>query len=79
MKHTQGPWFKSANYHQSKEVVNEQGDSVCNTQPCNANLIAAAPEMLEALILAHQALNGDASASHASDEIEYAIKKAKGE
>ena len=52
-KYTPGPWSLSANYHQTQKVVSDSCEIVklppTEVGKANARLIAAAPEMLEAL------------------------------
>lgn len=54
--HTVGPWFAKETAAGKGKVVDAQGFSICNTtagpyaeQRSNARLIAAAPELLQAL------------------------------
>lgn len=63
MKHTKGPWVTIRAYEQERMLVINGDrspvcsiDSNCKTQVANAQLIAAAPELLEALQLAEVSL-----------------------
>jgi len=85
LKHTPGKWVQYFNL-----VTTEDGENVClvNTGPkpqkealANAALIAAAPEMLEALEMAadYMGFNQMPPLGDLGKKILSAIKKAKGE
>lgn len=88
--HTPGPWTVSYNpYGVHSYMIKSQKKRICDVRgnierKCNAYLIAAAPEMLEALQWASALLNNsDALASHeqrreAEVRISAAIAKADG-
>lgn len=86
-KATSGPWkyVKSTSYHSIVAENNGPCDIariVNSNREANAHLIAAAPEMLEALLAARNSLvlNGLAHASRETlDKINAAIAKANGE
>ena len=50
-EHTEGPWFTDGNYiaHQSGDIATLDGVRPAEEEEANARLIAAAPELLEAL------------------------------
>ena len=88
IKHTPGPW----NIHYSKEIVSENGEYICGLPwSTNARLIAAAPDLLEALELLLEAcstgnFNNDGTQRGVRmperakvDAARAAIAKAKGE
>lgn len=81
MKHTKGPWkisYSVANGALTTYAVNKK--SVDHDQAkANANLIAAAPEMLEALYSALDLIENELVNGVVTDKIEAAIKKARGE
>jgi hypothetical protein len=95
MTHTPGPWFVNGPYDHTNDlfiratvdgenfdVASTYDDETGNAQ-ANAKLIAAAPELLDALILANETMNEhfgitdeDDAGNHAHDQIREAIKKA---
>jgi hypothetical protein len=95
-KHTPGPWVirTAATYRSQIEAINGKGraDVVARiTTPkggaeasdANARLIAAAPDMLEALeaiapMLPHGAVDNDPQWAGAINAVRNAIKKARG-
>lgn len=84
MKHTKGPWIIDLGVSQDGPSIHAgntgaQLAQVFNKQ--NANLIAAAPEMLEALLRIEVMLlsNRDAESDFLLSLIQPAIKKARGE
>jgi len=91
-KHTKGPWFQAETPSGKGKVINGSGFSVCTMQGgaycqqiTDARLIAAAPDMSEALKVAHKRL-GELIPTPLSDddmlllgEIECALKKAGAE
>jgi hypothetical protein len=89
-KHTPGPWFIHEDQHDNVTIKAPDGDGVpwnvatilsyCGDPPCdkaNARLIAAAPELLEAL---QELYNADWSnlCGRAQEVCERAIAKANG-
>ena len=59
MSHTQGPWHNVANTEIRARFANQNGDHIATVwangeseSAANARLIAAAPDLLEALIMA---------------------------
>lgn len=87
-KHTPGPWRRS---HESIDpewdiVIAQHGVIVANVNACgqreaNARLIAAAPELLEALEVCADALNPENcyDIPKAADKARAAIAKARGQ
>ena len=92
--HTSGPWHNLPSYDGSRWIQGPSTDAtefrsianiatwdIAERQHANANLIAAAPEMLEALELAEatiERLNRNNSANGTLDVIRSAIAKAHG-
>jgi hypothetical protein len=78
--HTKGPW--AIEEHSEVDLV-RVGPGVCLTDKANAALIAAAPDMLEALDLVERLLNSrcgvDAGLANAFEIVQAVLKKAKGE
>lgn len=88
MKHTKGPWFVDKDYAKPQILIvsgNRTHISIVFDNPrhqkkANANLIAAAPGMLEALEMLSKALESkDFNPDAAKQLIDYHIKKTKGE
>ena len=94
-RHTPGPWEATTTPAGKGKVVDRIGASICNTtagayktQTANARLIAAAPDLLEALEELHDRVAGECGCSLYRDEsdadfnldqrIRAAIAKAKG-
>lgn len=87
-EHTPGPWNASKNPHQGLVISEATGATVAVTYDVNdADLVAAAPEMLEILeriLRAHQSGNngaymGEAVLCRMFEDMAYqAINKAKG-
>jgi hypothetical protein len=79
-KHTPGPWTAEHGSDDYFYVATEDGVSFPrDEQKANAHLIAAAPEMLEALKLVRESgLADEYGASAVEDAINAAIKKATG-
>lgn len=84
-KHTSGPWqlegFNIRISDKSYYLLNNQASLSAGELRANSNLIAAAPELLEALKMASDFLNyGEAmhSSKLVYDIIEVAIAKAEG-
>ena len=85
-KHTPGPWFVDASRqeglairHDSKMICQIPGYGV-GTRIDDARLIAAAPELLEALKLADAMLSGsNMNAKAVEKKVRAAIAKATGE
>ena len=86
MKHTPGPW-EVTNVYPKREpyyIAEGKGNAIACTMggsrqdQANANLIAAAPELLEALRLAEATLAANLSQSDALPEIRAALAKAEG-
>jgi hypothetical protein len=93
-KHTPGPWVVDAVYKDSVSSVAPGIDDniIClspsvegwtdDRWPANAHLIAAAPDMLEALRIALDAATWDATCTipdDVRDQMSAAIKKSRGE
>lgn len=95
-QHTQGPWHWVESEDYGYEVNDERDDIIIasNMTKANAHLIAAAPELLEALILAEAQIESFYTATMtnaksrddnkaikkiALDNVRAAIAKAKGE
>ena len=90
-KHTLGPWYSNLTGH--AVWSRDTGQWVCDTWPAksayptenakhNARLIAAAPEMLEALKACDKLIFTDerlGNLGHLQDQVMNAIAKAKGE
>ena len=93
-KHTKGPWVihtyartdkpqgkgYGSNYHYT--VASQDGDPIYSSKnQANINLIAAAPEMLEALEAVLNRLDKDWPSFHGDvkETLKNAIKKARGE
>lgn len=95
MKHTKGPWkFVKNQHHDRFEIASHRetwlgsvnidryhADFSADEAQANAHLIAAAPEMLEALEIARSQILLDSCnySQIVMDRIDSAIKKAKGE
>lgn len=87
MKHTKGPWKVWYSKESERMTVGNNEFVVCETYTDkqslqDANLIAAAPEMLEALEHLEKELFPDEFVKHSKDSIRKlkdAIKKARGE
>jgi N-acetylglucosamine-6-phosphate deacetylase len=83
-KHTQGPWIvQHRNGTFLKTIVTESKENFQSIGDCteqNAQLIAAAPEMLELLLeIRHEALtNGDSCDHELLTKLNNMIKKATG-
>jgi len=84
-KYTPGPWVADGPFVGTASETRELNHdilSAChdnfNQALANAKLIAAAPDMLEALEKAEKWLKGWASAEHELEIIQAAIAKAKG-
>jgi hypothetical protein len=82
-KHTPGPWLVAREDARRFRVTNEAGDLPSNDESIlNARLIAASPELLEALQRALDELVGGREAKDRDGAIQQsraAIAKAKGE
>lgn len=84
-KHTPGPWRPVAIENKRISVISERNGLVCNLIYCkqeNARLIAAAPELLEALELVKGGTKFDVDNDFTREitrRIDAAIAKAKGE
>lgn len=83
-KHTPGPWFAGTGWIGAGHV--KDGHVVCRlpnfpygNSEANANLIAAAPEMLEALELTKRVFENYGASAGVCKQIEAVIRKAKGE
>lgn len=82
-KHTKGPWYLAANFHQTGRIVTEYGENeiadLQQHQRHNAQLIAAAPDMLTELkrIQTELSEHGNADAELVS-RLERIIAKAEG-
>lgn len=95
VKHTPGPWFGQAGFSDDVEITAESREgmaAICSMdldftghigveQEANARLIAAAPDLLEALIAALDAANAlEISSAHfPRATVESAIARARGE
>lgn len=90
MKHTAGPWlFRDGNVPMNSHIVDSSGRWICEFDlpdvpfdqiEANAYLIAAAPEMLEALEIVKKGLEGkDINLSELSEQVDSVLCKAKGE
>lgn len=86
MKHTRGPWkFTRSRGHGRAQVSGHNGHQVClcwqdGEMVGNANLICAAPELLESLEYAYNCLADHIHPSESGmQDIIFVIKKAKGE
>ena len=93
-KHTPGPWQIADGESRRVYLINHGRDAVGETvytetrNPADARLIAAAPDLLEALLMAKKAIsrfdNGHAFDAHGIDseaqrQVDAAIAKATGE
>lgn len=76
MKHTKGPWVVKR-IHATEFHIDEAGQCVL-TNEANAQLIAAAPDMLEALELVAESEIGKELKFRVIDAVLSAIKKARG-
>ena len=78
--HTKGPWKLSSGADEWATIWSENSEQIANILPpiANAHLIAAAPELLEALQRARDEIN-DVDLLEAPPYITEAIRKAKGE
>jgi hypothetical protein len=86
MKHTKGPWdVASTGNHQGLVVAENTGENIAVTYcKSNARLIAASPEMLEALesVLASvpfSSYRGDGELEECEQRVRTVIAKARGE
>lgn len=79
MSHTPGPWVVRRDTNcQDVLYVEENGVVVCETMSADAaRLIAAAPEMLEALKFLRCTKNHEALSDRAVDIVDAAIAKAE--
>ena len=82
MKHTQGEWKRGSSWG-GECVIKTNSVDICNVYDAeaNANLIAAAPELLEALVslyskLRNEGLNASKHYSPIMELAKAAIKKA---
>ena len=83
-KHTPGPWVIGKQDHDVITVDTTNGTAICDVyvdsddRPANASLIAAAPDLLEALLAAHcyLAMMGTDHADHIRSVIRAAIDAA---
>jgi hypothetical protein len=83
LQHTSGPWkYTISKIHHRHQISNSQGGQIClmwnrgkDITEANAHLIAAAPEMLEALIAGARAARNHNVDVSAIDNI---IEKATG-
>ncbi len=88
-KHTKGPWTASGFDEEYTDQINIKGDGFYvaaaiwmgnpGEQEANARLIAAAPELLEALEAVLQQVDDDSSYEEMRADIRAAIAKATGE
>lgn len=89
MKHTPGPWEVGDLDQNSQRIVRSEHIEICTCwhhcvgsiekqMEANARLIAAAPEMYEALKAAEEWLSGWASAEPYLETIRAALLKAEG-
>ena len=86
-KHMPGPWVIGKQDHDVIMIDTANGTAICDVyvdsddRPANARLIAAAPDLLEALLAAHSYLvmMGTDHANHIRSICRAAIAKAKGE
>ena len=90
MKHTKGPWFKDGHFIRQVDdsgliaelyISPNSNDGRNQSLTDNARLIAAAPEMLEALEAVLNRLDKDWPSFHGDvkETLKNAIKKARGE
>lgn len=84
-KHTPGPWLTTTDLDQYElfgySLIAEDSLLAVISDEENATLIAAAPEMLEALeyLLEHAKITDLLTSEHSINKAKTAIKKAKGE
>ena len=85
-KHTQGPWTIGKQDHDVIMIDTANGTAICDVygdsvdQPANARLIAAAPDLLEALETLYRAVCiADADLRYGEELARAAIAKAKAE
>lgn len=87
MKHTKGPWLVKGNYIETQDeypvALIELGLGSIQKVQANARLIAAAPELLEALKNMYEMYRVLASKDHTQDDslmfnARQAIRKAEG-
>lgn len=78
VNHTAGQWFavKQADSKYSRIESNVAGAYVGEVRNCDANLVAAAPELLEALLACWESRNDPASLGTAMYAVRAAIEKA---
>ena len=84
-QHTPGPWRQGKNanlwiYSEQRLIVKVCPDSI--SSGANARLIAAAPDLLEALEAVNEAFHRESLVEHRGDvmpKVWAAIRKAKGE
>lgn len=88
VKHTKGPWIADGNGFEKSYNISNDKKSICDVKVsrADATLIAAAPEMLQALQEILEALDFDHGDQRTSGracammpQIHFLIKKAKGE
>ena len=84
LKHTPGPWeFQFQTVTRVMVYSKETHTAVCSMKKCsedvdNARLIAAAPEMLEALITVYDVLYGETKRKMVKSEYRELLEKATG-
>jgi hypothetical protein len=80
MKHTQGPWYakNSAGNYQGLVIAEDSGATIAVTYDVkDMHLVAAAPELLEALRQIEAQLSTHPEAEEGNSKVHFAMHKAR--